>query len=273
MGWARRQVLAGLAVLGLAMPAFAAPDAADLAETLKIGELAGLMQAEGLAYADDIEAEMLPGGGGALWRQQVREIYARDRIVRQIETVLGERLDEEARADVQAFFGTEQGQRILTLENSARAAMADEDVEATARDAYAAVIDDRTGRLAQIDRFVEANDLLERNVASALGTSYQFFRGMADGGSLDMGDEALLADVWGREPEIREDTETWLYAYLLMAFGPLDDAAVEDYIAFSETSSGRALNAALFEGFGEMYRDISYALGRAAAVAMAGSDL
>jgi len=59
----------------------------------------------------------------------------------------------------------------------------------------------------------------------------------------------------------------------MMAYQPLDDDAMDAYIAFSETPSGRALNAALFEGFERMYRDISFGLGLAAARSMGGSDL
>ena len=90
-------------------------------------------------------------------------------------------------------------------------------------------------------------------------------------GKLD--DRAILADVWSGEEETRADTESWLFGFLLMAYRPLSDVEMADYNAFSRTGAGQALNAALFEGFEVMYRDISHALGLAAAQAMSFSEL
>ena len=64
-----------------------------------------------------------------------------------------------------------------------------------------------------------------------------------------------------------------LFGFLLMAYRPLSDVEMADYNAFSRTGAGQALNAALFEGFEVMYRDISHALGLAAAQAMSFSEL
>ncbi len=70
-----------------------------------------------------------------------------------------------------------------------------------------------------------------------------------------------------------EDTSVWVYAYMLLAYYPLDDAEVARYATFAETSAGRALNRALFDGFGRAYEDASYALGRAVALNMVAEDL
>lgn len=79
---------------------------------------------------------------------------------------------------------------------------------------------------------------------------------------------------------MRSDTVDWLMGYLMLSYQPLDDvetARLAEETArlaeFVQTSAGRALNAAIFDGFGTMYSDISYALGRAVALNMVGSDL
>ena len=51
------------------------------------------------------------------------------------------------------------------------------------------------------------------------------------------------------------------------------DRLLETYLAFSRTDAGKALNAALFDGYEAMYRDISYALGRAVALSAQGNDI
>jgi hypothetical protein len=259
--------------MAVAAPVWAGPTAADLSAALKLDEVAGILQDEGRDYAASIEREMLPGGGGQLWDRTVERLYERDTLRLGLETALEAELDADAIAASVAFFGSDQGQQILDLENAARRAMTDPDVEDAARAAYAALREDGSEKLAQIDRFVEANDLIDRNVAGALSSHYQFFRGLVDGGAFVMSEEEILADVYGQEEETRDDTVSWLYAFLLMAYQPLDADVMEDYITFSKTDEGRALNAALFEGFEDMYREISYTLGLAASRAMAGSDL
>ena len=271
-----RQACAGVALaagLSLATPVWATPTAADLAETLKLDEVIEIIHAEGLSYADSIEREMLPGGGGQLWDKSVASLYDAPAMRAQLETALGAEMNADQIAETVAFFETDQGQSILTLENAARAAMSDPDVEDLARQAYVDLRGDGDPRLDQIDEFVEVNDLIERNVAGALSSNYQFMRGLVDGGAFAMSEDDILADVYGQADDIRLDTEEWLYAFLLMAYQPLSDDAMEAYIAYSKTDGGRALNAALFEGFEDMYRGISYGLGIVTSQSMAGSDL
>lgn len=83
----------------------------------------------------------------------------------------------------------------------------------------------------------------------------------------------MLAEVWAQEPDIRAETESWLYPFLALAYKPLSDADVEAYLAFSESEAGRAMNAAMFAAFDEVFREISHDLGRAAAEMLSGRDI
>lgn len=264
-------LLAGVLACASVFPAWA--DARDLSRVLKLTEVIDILHAEGMDYAENIETQMLPGGGGAFWQQIVDRLYDKAAMEQVLTDTLASDMSAAQIEDSIAFFGSAQGQSILSFENAARAAMSDPEIEDIARAAYIDLRDSGDPRLDQIDRFVEANDLVERNVAGALSSQFQFFRGLADGEAFAMSEDDILADVYGQEPEIRADTEDWLFGFLLMAYQPLSDDDMEAYIAFSATDSGKALNAALFEGFERMYRDISYGLGLAASRAMVGSDL
>ncbi len=128
-------------------------------------------------------------------------------------------------------------------------------------------------RIALLEAYVEANDLVEYNVAGALTANLRFYRGLAEGGMLDMSEEEMLAQVWEQEEEIRADTAEWLMSYLMMAYAGLSDADIEAYIALSKTPAGQALNRGLFAGFDGMYADLSYALGLAVAQQAQGEEL
>ena len=244
-----------------------------LMDALKMAEMMQIVRTEGLDYARDLNADMLDGQGSGFWASQVDRIYDIQRMSETTRAGLANALQGSDLDATLAFFQTPAGERIVALENAARGAMGDDDIEEIARQNYRDLAQDGGNRLDLIRAFVTANDLLERNVSGALTSNYQFFRGLSDGNAFDMSEDEMIAEVWAQEEEIRADTEEWLMGYLLMAYQPLSDEELEAYIAFSRTDAGQALNRGLFDGFNAMYTDISYALGRAVALELAASEL
>jgi len=244
-----------------------------LMDALKIAETAETMREEGLAQAADLESEYLGGQGGDFWSAQVERIFDIDAASETVRAALGKGLDDADRDAAIMFFDSERGDRIVTLENAARIAMNDPAIEAAVGDQYRNLRQNPDHLLEQIDRMVAAGDLTERNVGATMSANYRFLSGLADGRMLDMGEQEILQDVWADEARIREAADLWLHGFMLLAYTPLSVDDVDAYIAFSETEAGRALNAALFEGYGAVYADTSYALGRLIALSASGSDL
>ncbi|TCM77322.1 DUF2059 domain-containing protein [Rhodovulum steppense] len=246
-----------------------------LLEALALDDLVAIMREEGLGHADELADEMFPGRGGARWKAAVMQIYDGGRMSGELRDSLSATL---AGADLDLlldFFTSDEGARIVSLELSARRALLDEAVKAASRERLEEMQADDDPRLELIGRFVEANNLVEANVAGALNANYAFYSGLADGRAFDfdLTEEQMLADVWGQEQEIRDETRDWIYSYLAMAYAPLPDAALKAYVAISETREGAALNAALFKAFDTSFTRISRELGLAAAGFIAGQDL
>ncbi|MFD0981257.1 DUF2059 domain-containing protein [Tropicimonas aquimaris] len=283
-----RPILSTLALCFLAFAAWAqtneAPPRATpeerarlepLMQALEMDALLGIMQDEGVDYAGDLESDMFPGRGGERWPEIVAGIFDVDR--------MADILEDELAADLPAwhldplidFFTTEPGRKIVQLEISARQAMLDPGVEAAANEAMAVLLEEGGPRLDLLEDFAAANDLLEMNVVGALNANYAFYSGLNAAGAFGdfMGEEDMLRDVWSQEDEIRDETGTWLYSYLAMAYQPLTDAELKAYLELSRSEAGRSLNTHLFAAFDEMFRTISYDLGMAAARFMAGEDL
>jgi hypothetical protein len=268
-----RALLAAPLVICLALPAWADARITVLVDVLRLEEAAQILGAEGLQYGAELDAEMLEGAGGAAWQAQVEAIYDPARMTETVRRALEDEMAGDTLEEAIDFFAGETGSRVVTLENTARAAIADEAVEEAARARYAELVDSGDMRLAQVTALIDSGDMIGRNVTSAMNSNYQFLRGLAEGDATDMSDEEILADVAADLDEITEDTTAWLYGYMLLAYHPLPDEDLEAYIAFSNTPAGQALNRALFAGFGRAYEDISYALGRAAALNMAAEEL
>lgn len=256
-----------------AFPAWADARVSVLLDALRVSDVILTMRIEGLEYADDLNEDLLNGQGGAFWQAQVDGIYDTTRMQETVRAAVEAGLEANDLTAVLAFFTSDRGARIVSLENAARKAMQDEAIEEAAEERAENLLETDDPEVTLIRQFVTANDLMDRNVAGAMSSNFQFYQGLVDGRMLEMSQSDIARDVWEQEPDIRSETEDWLYAYLLLAFEPLEKADVEAYVAFSQSDAGKSLNAALFDGYEAMYRDISYALGRAVALSAAGNDI
>lgn len=252
-----------------------APDLHALFDVMGMYDVLEIMANEGTLGAQDLEEELFPGEGGAAWLAMTTRIHSADRITGMFEEAYPrDRLGAEAIADLTEFFASDAGQRLVEGEIAARLAFLDAETEEAATEIYRMQRAANDPRLDQLEAFIDANDLVERNVMGALNSNFAFYRGLADGNAFDvpMPEDLMLAEVWSQEPDLRRRTIDWLYGYQIMAYSDASDADLDAYIAISETEAGRALNAALFDAFDAVMAQLSYDLGAAAAVFIAGED-
>lgn len=271
-----RAALAVFMLLTLpALPALADDRMDRLFDALQVDDVMQVMAEEGDAYAAVIASDLFPEGGGAQWERDVARIYDVARMRALMENGFGAGLSDATYDRVLQFYESDLGRRVTELELSARRALLDKEVEAAAIEAYEAMVQAENPVLDPLRRYVEANDLVDENVVGGLNSNVAFYRGLVDGGAFpfEMTDEQILADVWGQEAEIREETIEWIYSYLAMAYHPLSEDEMRAYIELSVSKEGQAFNAALFAAFDVMFNDISYQLGRAAGQIMSGQDI
>lgn len=258
--------------LWLVTPVAAEPAYDDLARAMRLTEVVEILREEGLRYGATLDTELLEGAGGAFFAAQVARIYAPDRMHAALRNALSDHLDPEQAAAATAFFSTATGQTILTLENSARRAFADDGIEEMALD-RAEEAGEGDPRLGQVAAYVAANDLIGQNVKGAISADFQFYRGLSDGQGTARDDGAVLASLLEARDETEAETRRWVMGFLYFAYTPLEDDQMQANIAFSQSAAGKALNAALFEGFDRLYGEISYDLGRATGFALKASDI
>ncbi|SPF81312.1 DUF2059 domain-containing protein [Pseudoprimorskyibacter insulae] len=244
-----------------------------LMSALRMDDMVALLRDEGLIYGDDLAASMLPDGATEAWKRNVSDIYDTGAMKSVIQAQFDAELSEDDIAPLLSFFETDIGRRIVGLEMSARRAISDPSVEEASRDFFTGIDGTDDPRLAAVTRYVEANDLVDYNVVSALNSQFHFYRGLIEGGALDMDLNEVVADIWSDEDNTRQDTRDWVYAYLLMAYQPLPEDELNTYIALSHSAEGQSLNRVLFGAFDKMYNDISYQLGLAIARQMDVRDL
>jgi len=268
-----RHLLAATFVILTALPLWANARHTVLMDVLRIAELSEILHSEGIAFGSTLDRDWLDGQGGPSWSVQVARIYDPARISEAIRAGLEPALEGPLLEETITFFATDPGAQIITLENAARRALADEAIETETRARFAALDGSDDPRLAQIERMIEAGDLVNRNVTSALNANFQFLRALVDGDVYLMTEEEILTDVMAERDAIAQDTRGWLGAFMLLAYSPLTLEELTAYADFATGEAGRALNTGLFAGFDPLYGDISYALGRAMARSMAAEEL
>lgn len=248
-----------------------------LQAAMRVEEIFAVMSAEGDAYGRHVEEDMFPDAGGEPWAAAVKEIYAPARMLPEFERAFEAELttSEADLSALLAFYKSDLGRRVTTLEISARRALLDESVEDASRLKLEEMRAENDPRLALIEEFVAANDMVEANVSGGLNANYAFYRGLDESGALGegMAEDEVIAEVWAQEDAVREETDIWIHSYLAMAYAPLSDSEIEDYIAFSKTEPGRDLNRALFAGYDRVFVNVSRLLGQAAGAILSGQEL
>ena len=232
-----------------------------------------ILSEEGLMQSEDLRDDMFPGRGGIGWTAAVGRIYAPERLSEAFRTAFDEALAEEPVDELLAFYASDVGQLISSLEVEARRAIMSEDVEDAARNAYSDLLETETERLAILEEFAELNGLVDRNVAGALNSNLQFYKGLASGGAFEMTESEMLSEVWEQESSIRDDTEGWVYGYMTFAYETVSNNDLRSYVDMTATPQGRALNRALFAGFDAVFQGVSFELGATTARFSAGDEL
>ena len=239
---------------------------------LRLAELIEIVRSEGIDCADSLDTDMLNGQDGPVWAEQIDTIY---NIQLMSEIVRNEiaTLPEDQLRQINQFYSGLLGVDIVELEMAARAAMQHIDIKNLAVDSYQIALAEGPQSVENVLTINDAGQFIDRNVTATLTPNYKFYLGLVDGGAFEASVDEVIEQTWAQESEIRRDTTNWMMGYLLLSYQPLDDSEIATLVAFTQTQAGRALNAAIFEGFGSMYADISYALGRAIALNMVASDL
>lgn len=246
-----------------------------LFEALGLPDMLEIMHSEGVSYGATIAQDMLPDGETPRWSAMVNEIYDVEVMSAGIRADFYEALEGADLDAMLAFFSSDLGQKIVSLEVSAREAFLDKEVEEASKDIAAIAAIDKTERFQLITDYVVANDLIESNVIGTLNANYAFYTGLLDGGATQGGLSAdvALQQVWAQEDAIRANTTEWVYAYLMLAYQPLEDADLEAYTAFATSDAGQDLNAALFNSFDDMFNGISRDLGLASSQFLISQEL
>lgn len=271
-----------LASAPLLAQSFDRAQVAALGDALRITQTLEVMQREAQRNADDLASDMLQPSSLPAWQDTISQLFdpARTRAAFDLAILsAADKIDKSELDEVMAFFAMPLGHKLVRLEIEARESLFDKSVERAAQESWAKLQSEllatKLARVDLINDIVQANDLIESNVSSALNGNFAFLQSLAEAGGLGtrMDEADMLAEVWSQEDEIRSETADWLYPYLNFAYAPLTDDELTAYIAFSKSAAGQSLNAVLFAAFDALGVQQSRGMGLAAGRLLAGQDI
>ena len=264
-----------LTICLITLPATARADLVDrYFEALQMPEVFSILRKEGISAGEDLTQFGGDISASPAWSARLAGIYSMDEMRAEFRSQLTAVDDLEASIPAIEFFETELGRRIVNIELAARRAMADDEIMAALREQVSQMEDDGEARLDLYAEFIRINELVDSNVSGALNSNLAFYRGMATSEQFSdtLSESYMLTTVWGQEPEIREETESWTMNFSTLAYAELSDAEMQQYIDVSASEAGQKLNAALFAGFDKVFETQSFDLGRATAEFSIGED-
>lgn len=266
---------------GQAPPQFQAVDADRIVAAMQVDRLAEVLAAEiavsGDPFRPDTSPHASPDEGWGVIVERVAPAAAirkglRDGIARGVEG-LRDPAERAAVAEALGFWEGELGRRVVLLEIGAREAIASPDIEATARESFAAAVARDDPRAAQVRELMQAADLVEPAVAASLNIAVATLQGAQEAAQGGARNSSILSDAWAQEPEIRADQTGWIEALVFMASAPLSDAEMTRLIEASGRPGNRRLGAILNEAATGTFVGIARDLGRASVLRLQGERL
>jgi len=262
-------IMRWLIVLLLCLPhVTVAQGAQDLSRSLRLPELAQILAEEAMKAAQEIDAEMLAGQGGPIFATQIEAINDPATLVDEVAQSMADALSDPDQTALLVFTDSDQGQRAIDLELAARRAFIDPEVEDFAR----AQAEDSPHADA-IDRLIAAGDMIGQNRDTTILTTEAFYRGLREGGALDLTDAQITDLAREQASDGDADTRAWLEAYFALAYSPLSAADMDVLVAFWETDVGLRFSDALYDAFDAAYGARWFAMGQAAALFLSAEDI
>ena len=159
------------------------------------------------------------------------------------------------------------------LETTGRVAISNDAVEDMAISIAQDALQAKDERAELLQSATQEKGTTEYNLSGAFAARFAFFSGLSEADELGISQDQIMALIAADEDSLRAEIDQWVLGFVFMAYRPLSDAQLADYLAFQMSATGTALNQALFESFNAVSVHNAGQLGKLLATALQARDL
>ena len=252
----------------------ATADIDRLMAALKFPEVIDILIAEERTHNAGMPEAFFPEREVDNWQEVVDGIHRPERALEILRREMAAEFGDYNLSALISYYESAPAQGILSLETSARAAFSDSSLVEALRADLDATTEARPQLFEQVADYIEMNDLVGSNVTASYLSNVAFAAGLIDGGQFaGMTPQSLAAEMWAGDESAIADTQSWLVAFMMTAYGPADSADLQAYINQSLTPDGSILNDAINRAFQRLFAETSFEMGQAVAFFMGGDEI
>ncbi len=245
----------------------------DLYAALHMDEVVAVMRQEGLDEAEATAEMYLKNSARNNFDRAVDTLYSEASIEGQLLNGLRAALSEADAELALEFYRTPLGMLVGKLETTGRVAISNDAVEEMAISIVQQALQAKDERAELLQSATEEMGLTEYNLSGAFAARFAFLSGLAEADELGISQDQIIELIAADEDSLRAEIDQWVLGYIFMAYRPLSDTELSDYLAFQMSSIGTALNHALFESFNAVSVHNAGQLGKLLASAIQARDL
>ena len=232
---------------------------------LKLDRLFEEIRVEGLIAANDIRGDFKNSQSVVGGRKNINEIYSTELMKDYFKKELTNLESLSSFLLAINFYEKPLGIKIIENELITRIKIRDDGEKEKARNTVKQLKYLKPYRFKLYNEIINANGFIEDNISSSMNSNLAFYEGYASGlatSDQSLTEREMISRIWLNESETRKRMTDWVLNFSVTSFKNLNDNELKEYLAFSNSKSGRYLSNNINFIFDKLFEIQSYKLGK-----------
>ena len=232
---------------------------------LKLDRLFEEIREEGLIAAKEMQGDLKNSQSVVGWSKNINEIYSTKLMKDYFKKELTNLESLSIFLLAIDFYEKPLGVKIIENELITRIKIRDDGEKEKARNTVKQLKYLKPYRFKLYNEIINANGFIEDNISSSMNSNLAFYEGYASGlatSDQSLTEREMISRIWLNESETRKRMTDWVLNFSVTSFKNLNDNELKEYLAFSNSKSGRYLSNNINFIFDKLFEIQSYKLGK-----------
>ena len=232
---------------------------------LKLDRLFEEIREEGLIAAKEMQGDLKNSQSVVGWSKNINEIYSTKLMKDYFKKELTNLESLSIFLLAIDFYEKPLGVKIIENELITRIKIRDDGEKEKARNTVKQLKYLKPYRFKLYNEIINANGFIEDNISSSMNSNLAFYEGYAAGlatSDQSLTEREMISQIWLNESETRKRMTDWVLNFSVTSFKNLNDNELKEYLAFSNSKSGRYLSNNINFIFDKLFEIQSYKLGK-----------